>query len=160
MNRKQSIVITIGITIIAAMLLFPPWKSYRAKGSGGNHAGYGFLLDPSLRLRLDIWEAAIRWDTSADIFIDSTVLFIQCLLVATITGGVTFLFQNPSHPSQPQKPKSDKPYPSLTEIHEQEDEELEQAEKEIRKLKSTRIAYRVSVVVLTVLLLYFTLRHM
>lgn len=47
-----------------------------------------------------------------------------------------------------------KPYPSLVEIHEQEDAELERAEEEIKKLKASRTAYRVFVVLLAILLLY------
>ena len=97
MNRKQRIVILIGIIIITIMLLIPPWKNYRVGGYGGVHVGYGFLFDSSYRLHIGL-SLERRWPTflkSEDVYLDISRLFIQCVLVIVVVGGVVFMLHRP-----------------------------------------------------------------
>lgn len=49
LNKKQRVVIFLGVIIMALMLFVPPWKYYR-----GGQAGYRILFIPSIRLDMEL----------------------------------------------------------------------------------------------------------
>jgi hypothetical protein len=75
MNKKQRLVLVIGILVCLVMGLFPPWKGYftgRYNADTGNvervFAGYAFLLSPptqidrtGLRTEIDLAVLIIQW---------------------------------------------------------------------------------------------------
>jgi hypothetical protein len=91
-NRKQRIVILIGTILIALMLLFPPWVSRMVRPGVDTNAGYGFLLDPSFRIKIDVGNLALNRDFNSFVQIDTPRLFIQCLVVVILCAGTVFLF--------------------------------------------------------------------
>jgi hypothetical protein len=77
-NLPQRVVLTLGILLVALMLLVPPY-SYYAR-DGGEFSGYGFIFSPDKRFILSLDG------------VDLTTLTVQCLLVGVLTGGLVFLF--------------------------------------------------------------------
>lgn len=61
MNKRQIIVLWIGIIIIVLMGLFPPWMN--VDPSGGYYIkGYNFILDkPSTFCRIDVPQLLVQW---------------------------------------------------------------------------------------------------
>jgi hypothetical protein len=128
MNRKQIIVLWIGIAIIVLMCLFPPWVIIiKVDDDLANEWGqdlpknitikpyYGFILKPPnlLYSGLDFpfycyvrpphisayIQDLIDWfndravgDVTENAFIDIHLLTIECVIVATIAGGLLFTF--------------------------------------------------------------------
>lgn len=73
MNRNQRIALITGAVVFLVMLLVPPWHY-----STGRPHGYHFLF----------------WPPDRSIFIDSTRLFLQCVLVAAVTCGALLLLKS------------------------------------------------------------------
>lgn len=71
-NRNQRIALMAGAIIFILMLLVPPWHY-----SSGRSYGYRFLF----------------WPPARSIFIDSTRLIVQCVLVAAVTLGAFVLLR-------------------------------------------------------------------
>jgi hypothetical protein len=92
MNKKQRVVILIGIVIIAMMLLVPPYRYYLSGNYDGGHAGYGLIFSPDERLLVTSEGIMIR--RSSAVQLDLATLFVQCFLVGVLTSGVVFLLHN------------------------------------------------------------------
>lgn len=103
LNKKQRVVIFLGVIILALMLFVPPWKYYR-----GGQAGYRILFVPSIRLDMKLDTEAPRSIEDGGIFLDTTRLFVQCLLIALITGGAVLVLKG-RYPLTPNKRPMDKP---------------------------------------------------
>lgn len=88
-NLFRRIVILIGVLVITGMMLVPPYKYYRQGGSGGDHAGYGFIFSPTPRIGLKSDGFGLNYQT--DVYLDVPTLFIQCLLVSVLTAISIFL---------------------------------------------------------------------
>jgi hypothetical protein len=73
MNRNQRIALIAGAVIFVLMLLVPPWHY-----STGRSYGYRFLF----------------WPPARSIFIDSTRLIVQCVLVTAVTLGSFVLLKS------------------------------------------------------------------
>lgn len=80
MNKKQRVVVLIGVALVAAMMLFPPW-TYRWKSAvplpGGTPtetrtAGYALLFAPP----------------RSDAYVDTSRLVIQMGIVAVLAFGL------------------------------------------------------------------------
>ncbi len=86
MNNKQRAVLTIGLIVVALMLIVPPWK--RNAAHGGDHAGYGLLFSPAPRFNptSNSLESSVNY-----IHLDIAVLFAQILLVAVLCS-IAYLF--------------------------------------------------------------------
>lgn len=86
MNRKQKIVVGIGLAIILAMGLFPPWlNTVSFQGTiAKKPAGFSFLFHPP-----DI----ISDDEFYGVILDSTRLLVQWFLVILVAGGLILIFK-------------------------------------------------------------------
>jgi hypothetical protein len=76
MNKKQKIVLWIGIAVIVVMGIFPPWV-HRGGPGVEKSAGYSFILNGPESY-------AFGWFARPDI----SRLFIQWVIVAVITAGL------------------------------------------------------------------------
>ena len=125
MNRKQKIVLWIGIFTIVLMCLFPPW--IRVVAFEGNYitlASYGhqFLLSPPESMlichtseltqfgvrvshRVTVGEEERVLPSMSFVKIDLRCLCIQCAIVAAITIGLLCTFTTKSK-RKPQEQKS------------------------------------------------------
>lgn len=93
MNKKQKIVLWVGIAIFVLMELFPPWMA--ANPQGGNYiaAGYGFILNPPHFQSEELWRCRI----------DFPQLLAQWAMVAVVTGGLIYAFKD----EKDKKPKDE-----------------------------------------------------
>jgi hypothetical protein len=73
MNRNQRITLIVGAIVFIVMLLLPPWRL-----GGGKTAGYHFLFLLPER----------------NIYIDFGRLFLQCVLIAALTGGIFLILKS------------------------------------------------------------------
>jgi hypothetical protein len=85
MNRKQIICLWIGIVVFITIGFFPPWKWT----PGNLFLGHGFILDPSFKYPYNKEKSF----SPCDLRIDTTVLYVQWIMVAVITGGLLLTFQ-------------------------------------------------------------------
>jgi len=71
MNKKQRLIIIVGVFMVVAMILFPPWvgSAYR---SGKYPAGYGLLFSPPPNVTN----------------VDTNRLLLQILGAAVLVGGL------------------------------------------------------------------------
>lgn len=113
MNRKQKIVLWIGIAIIVLMCLFPPWMRIRDFGKSRvvTRETYRFLLTPPHRFVVDHLRNVGRWGEEElreystrnwrnmeerfsvdNVYIDFPRLSIQCVIVALIMVGLLCTF--------------------------------------------------------------------
>ena len=86
MNKKQIVVLWIGIAVIVVMCLFPPWhyKSGDKLIQGQIDWGYKFILTPAQAPNPDYEQLKG--------IIDVRRLFIQILIVGLITTGLIVTF--------------------------------------------------------------------
>jgi len=85
MNRKQKIVLWIGIAIVVLMGLFPPWMGY-IKAERGYIRHTFIWYHPAARnmgMRIDVPHLCVQWS-----------------IIVAITGGLIITFKN-------KKPKDD-----------------------------------------------------
>lgn len=90
MNKKQLIVLSIGIGMIAVMGLFPPWHSFVPPTATPEPLGYAFIFAPpkdygGFHPVLNIWRLMVQW-----------------AVVVFITGVLIFKFKN-KKPKRPAK---------------------------------------------------------
>jgi len=97
MNRKQKIVLWIGIGLFVAMGVFPPWlKIVHLEGTHlQRFSGYAFVLSPPTS------EGAIDNTTTERLLsklpyfvIDFSCLCLQWAMVVVVTGGLLITFKN------------------------------------------------------------------
>lgn len=79
MNKKQLVVMWVGIAIIVLMGLFPPWTTYG--NSGDCYLTHKFIL----------FKPAER---NIPARIDTGHLFVQWIIVTAITGGLIVTFKD------------------------------------------------------------------
>jgi hypothetical protein len=101
MNKKQKIVLWIGIAIFGLMGLFPPWVY--SVGDSGRIRGYGgrrFIVR-------DFWSEQPR--SSVIYSIDIQSLATEWLIVIGVTGGLFIIFKgkNSTKPKGVSKPESE-----------------------------------------------------
>ncbi len=84
MNKKQLIVMWVGIAAIVITGIYPPWMT--ANPQGGNYiaAGYGFILNPPHFRGQELWRGRI----------DFPHLLAQWAMFAVVTGGFMVTFKN------------------------------------------------------------------
>ncbi len=97
LNRKQRIVIFAGFIILSLMMLFPAWRYYRTEEERGGFAGYGLLFAPQIRLTVssDFRGLNVYFVNSSDVYLDTSMLAVQCAFVITIIGGLCFALHKP-----------------------------------------------------------------
>lgn len=87
MNRRQKIVLWIGIAVIVVMGVFPPWL-YTTTGNGLNskkNAGYSCILFPPPPKGV-----GLRYGISLDV----SRLCVQWAIVVVITAGLIVAFKD------------------------------------------------------------------
>lgn len=77
MNRNQRIVILVGVVIVVATFLYPPWVMYVPMGEGKVSHGYSFILKPLTRNSV----------------VDIHHLIFQSLLIAGAVGAMVLFFK-------------------------------------------------------------------
>ncbi len=82
MNRKQMIVLWIGITVFVLMGLFPPFIASLPSGYGGRQRYYQFIL--SIYGNIDIIRLCVQW-----------------AMVAVITGGLIYTLKDKKDDKKP-----------------------------------------------------------
>lgn len=79
-NKKQRIIILVGLIVIAFMFILPPWV-FRYPNNARSNAGYGFIINPPTRGSAGGMAANL----------DGERLLIQLLGVSIILGGAILL---------------------------------------------------------------------
>ncbi len=82
MNRKQMMVLWIGITVFVLMGLFPPFIAPLPSGYGGRQRYYQFIL--SIYGNIDIIRLCVQW-----------------AMVAVITGGLIYILKDKKDDRKP-----------------------------------------------------------
>ena len=76
MNKIQLIILWVGIAIVVLMGIFPPWAvTYQG---GGPYEGYAFILSRPREI----------------CHIETTLLLVQWIMVAVVTGGLIITFKD------------------------------------------------------------------
>lgn len=103
MNRKQKIVLLIGILVFVLMGLYPPWI-YRTFDLAPSVSGFSYqTTDRFIGYR---WfsQGFLQYNDKTSFLSDRNIflieknrLFIQWFMVAVVTGGLAFIFKEPKN---------------------------------------------------------------
>lgn len=99
MNKKQKLVLWVGIVMITLMGAFPPWVSVdnipNSNIKRTQPIGYEWLwTSPTLWRRDPLYHHARVIDTSKGMAIDTSRLYVQWAVVALITAGLIYTFKD------------------------------------------------------------------
>lgn len=97
MNRKQIIVLWIGIAVIVVMGIYPPWtmKSvYANQLKGSDTDTIRSLMKFVNEVYYPIWPRPLKNNYLLFMEIDICKLVVQWIMVATITGGLLVTFKD------------------------------------------------------------------
>jgi hypothetical protein len=97
MNRKQIATLWVGMALIIAMAMFPPWtKGYTDENPWLDSGGHF----PPVRIRLDAGYRPIFTPPKDDPCIDPGRLGLQCGVVILVTAGLIWTLGNPRKPKE------------------------------------------------------------
>ncbi len=90
MNKKQLIVMWVGIAIVVLMGIFTPWVAIEE--ATHHYLGYRFILSPPD----ETWFLHLRDKPGIDQIgiVDFTQLLIQWIMVSVIVGGLIITFKD------------------------------------------------------------------
>ena len=100
-DRKERIVILVGIIILTLVCLVPPWQTPEGPGRWDSAGYWPVFLGAYGRSNRAHWEDRIGWVMDAqlglerreDARVDTTRLLIQCAVVALATAGVVWFMR-------------------------------------------------------------------
>lgn len=97
MNRKQAICLWIGLSLIAILVVYPPYKTSRIAYSEGRklevNLGHRNVFCP-IRGTAQHGDIAFRFWHEGSFKLDFLRLLLECLLIAVITAGGLWAFKN------------------------------------------------------------------
>ncbi|HUV40775.1 MAG TPA: hypothetical protein VMW23_03180 [Sedimentisphaerales bacterium] len=93
MNRKQKIVLWIGIGLFVVMGLFPPWATKLSNNRQVN-SGYAFICTPPPIIELNTTGKIFGPFKSCGAHIDISRLCLQWAMVSVVAGGLIITFKD------------------------------------------------------------------
>jgi hypothetical protein len=112
MNKKQRIVVIVALVLVAVCGLFPPYEGeYPMKGDNLRaYIGYRFLFAPPSREQMmrEIWQDRFvdmkrhTYRCRASIIVSR--IYVQIVVIVTLTAGLLLLFRNAEHSRPSNKP--------------------------------------------------------
>src|SRR6266404_5751638 len=96
MNSRQKKVLVIGGSLIALMLLFPPWEYFDPDSSGRFDAGYHFFLKPPVPQKGRLKDV-VRFPEIVRVKSNDVRLILQLLIAIPTIVGLMFLFEPKRH---------------------------------------------------------------
>jgi hypothetical protein len=97
MNSRQKKTLVVGGSLIALMLLFPPWEYFDPDSSGRIEAGYHFFLKPPVPQRERL-KHVVRFPEIVRVRMNEVRLIIQLVITIPTVVGLVFLFEPKRHP--------------------------------------------------------------